>query len=96
MSKIESLKNHLASWMRVDTWDTLHPLDEERFHKALNACFRQFGPQISANEFEDAMLALLEQYHPTKMPIDRAERLHSWVLKAEVINSYLYDTRQLA
>ena len=91
MSKQESIKSHLSSWLRVSTWDTMHPLDQERFHKALGACFRELGPQIGFDEFEQAMVDLLNEFHPTSHPIDRSERVHPWAMKAEGIASYLFD-----
>lgn len=96
MSKHQSIKNHLAPWLRVSTWYTGHPLDEERFHKALGACFRDIGPSIAFDEFEQAMVELLEEHHPTSHATDSAERVHDWAAKAEVIGSYLFDNGQRA
>lgn len=32
---IDELKELLASWAKVPTWHTSHPLDEDRFNNAL-------------------------------------------------------------
>ena len=92
MTKHQTLKSHLDRWIRVSTWDTLHPRDEERFHRALAACFRDLGTGIAGDEFELAMLELLDEHYPTKEPLDRAPRVDRWVRKAESIGSYLFDT----
>lgn len=90
---IESVKRHLRSWMQVSTWNTSHPLDQQRFHRALHNCFREHGPGISSDVFEDAMLQLLDELYPTPHAVDRTERVRDWVLKAEAIDGYMYDIR---
>jgi hypothetical protein len=91
MNRHQSIKDHLTPWLRVSTWDSLHPLDQARFHKALGACFRALGPQIEFGDFEQAMTELLNELHPTSQPLDRSERVRSWAMKAEGIASYLFD-----
>lgn len=94
MSKHESIKNCLAPWLRVSTWDSLHPLDEKRFNIALAACFRVLGTSIAFDEFELAMTELLDEHHPTSSQASSSKRVHSWAIKAEVISSYLFDNEQ--
>lgn len=91
MSATETLKRHLTSWMQVSTWDTLHPLDQQRFHRALAACFDELGPGIDYDQFETAMLELLTELHPTSQPVDRSERIRLWAMRAEAIGCYLID-----
>lgn len=93
MSNITTIKQHLATWLRVDTWDTLHPLDMKRFHKALAACFKDLGPEIAFDDFYQAMVELLGEHHPTQQPVNREERVRPWALKAEAIASFLSDSR---
>lgn len=89
------LKEKLRPWIRVSTWDTGHPLDDERFHKALHDAFSSLGTSIHADDFEQAMLDLLNEIYPTKAPIDRSPRVERFVKIAERIGSYLHDTQHL-
>ena len=96
MSTNEVLKRHLTGWMQLSTWDTLHPLDQQRFHRSLAACFEELGPSIDFDQFEQAMLDLLAQLHPTSQPVDRSERVRFWAERAEAIGSYLFDNGRRA
>ena len=49
---LDQLKQCLRQWMQVSTWHTGHPLDEERFHKALHNAFSQVGLSISGDDFK--------------------------------------------
>ncbi|MCF5971450.1 hypothetical protein P2A63_20550 [Xanthomonas perforans] len=59
----DRLKAALDPWMRVETWHIFHPLDEQRFHRALAADFEVVGLPAESLEFETAMLALARKHH---------------------------------
>ena len=88
----EALKQALESWVRVSTWTSSHPLDEERFHKALYAAFEQAEQRITKEEFEQAMRELAAQYHPGILPEYLDEHVDEMAQRAEHISSYVFDT----
>jgi len=91
---IESLAKYLEAWMRADTWHTTHPLDEERFHKALANAISQLGSQISYEQFKDAMELLHEKYYPDKNIEKFQDDIDRYATNAEIIASYIQDTTQ--
>jgi len=89
---IEELAKSLKPWMQVDTWHTTHPLDSERFHKALSSTIDSHGCQISYDDFKDAMELLAEQLYPNKYEKSYLRRnIDDFASKAETITSYVYD-----
>lgn len=75
-------------FLRVETWHTTHPLDDERFHHALNEVVRHrdFVPSAMADYFRDYLGDKAARF---ENEIDRRE------IQAETIHSFLYDTRNL-
>lgn len=91
--EIESLADKLESWMQFDTWYTSHHLDEERFNKALQSAFREFGNSISFEQFKLAMEYLVSVGKVSKLePVYLKETIEDLARKGEIISSYLYDT----
>lgn len=88
---IESLAKSLEPWMRVDTWHTTHPLDEERFHKALSGALNEHGNQISYDDFKDAMEYLFEKLYPNRNLNNFQNEIERYAGNAETISSYQYD-----
>ena len=89
---IDDLAKHLEPWMRVETWHTTHPLDQERFHKALANAIRDLGTQITFDDFKDAMETLHEKHHSDKNIESFESDIDRYATNAESIASYLYDT----
>ena len=90
---IESLAKPLEPWMQVSTWHTTHPLDNERFYKALSNAFKEHGCQISYDEFKEAMEYLFEK-HYSDMNIESFEsKIERYAGNAENIASYICDTQ---
>lgn len=89
---IEHLANLLEPWMRAETWHTTHPLDQERFHKALANTIDQLGCQISYDEFKEAIELLFEKYHPEKNAESFESDIERHAASAENIASYIFDT----
>lgn len=89
----EKIIEGLRAWMKVSTWSTGHPLDQERFHLALKDVFDTCGLPISGDNFESAMRALAVelQYDYQLEYLD--QKLGHYAQLAENIGSYLYDTR---
>lgn len=89
---IEALANSLKPWMRVRTWDTEHPCDLERFHKALNSAIDLLGCQISYDDFRNAMELLSEQLYASKYNAEYLQKkINDSASRAETITSYIYD-----
>lgn len=88
----EELARALEPWMRIDTWHTSHPLDEQRFHKCLRTVEETFGTQVDYQDFKDAMEYIFESHHSAKLAIENFEqRIEEKAQQAEVIFSYLND-----
>ena len=90
---MDQLKNALRPWMQVDTWHTSHPLDEERFHKALKNAFSILGTGIDGGHFQEAISELADEYHPSLDPDYKENLVEDLSLRAEHIASYLHDTK---
>lgn len=90
---IKKLKNALEPWLRVSTWNTAHPLDDERFHKALKSAFDTLGTAISFDDFKEAMDQLAENFHPNMNETYRDELIDAFAKRAEQIGTYLFDNK---
>ena len=89
----EKIVEGLRSWMRVSTWDTHHPLDQQRFHHALKDVFDACGPSISGDEFESAMRELAAEFG-NRYPSEELDKIvNRYASTAENIGSYLHDNR---
>jgi len=78
--------------MKVDTWNSFHPLDEERFHKALKQVFSKLGTKIDEETFEEVILTLFDDLYPNWEPKDKCLLIELYSKKSANIASYLYDT----
>lgn len=88
--KTEQLADALVPWIRVDTWDTGHPMDDKRFHKALNSAFEDLGTALDAGDFEQAISLALDKHQPG-VRTRSAATIEKFAIRAEAIASYLYD-----
>jgi hypothetical protein len=92
---VEKLKEALRSWMKVETWHTNHPLDDERFHKALKNAFSELGTNIDGGSFEKVIRELADEYHPNWDQSYKDEAVNEFAIRAEHIASYLYDAKRI-
>lgn len=90
--KIRDLETALAPWMRHETWHTLAPMDEERFHRALYRAVVSLGTALDEGMFLEAIRNLVAVHHPKLLPEKRDEEAHYWARRAEQVVSYLRDT----
>jgi hypothetical protein len=88
---IDDLKIALKPWLRVETWHTSHPLDDQRFHRALKSAFDSLGTSIAYDDFKEAMEQLVNELHPKMQAKFRDELVENFAQRAENIGSYLYD-----
>jgi predicted outer membrane protein len=92
---IEKLASFLKPWMQVETWSTGHPLDSERFHKALKSAIQAHESTLSYGDIKEAMELLAEQLYPNKFDATYLEnKIDHYSSSAETITSYLYDTKK--
>ena len=92
---IDLLKQCLRQWIQNSTWYTGHPLDDERFHRALHRVFSQPGECIFGDHFRQAISELTTELYPTWEKSFRDEHTEEFARKAECISIYLSDTRNL-
>lgn len=90
---IQKLTDSLKPWLAPDTWHTGHPLDDQRFHKALKAAFDDQGIQISSDDFRQAIIQGLTDYRPGDVKA-YAEDIEGFAQRAEDIASYLFDIKR--
>lgn len=90
---MDKLKEALRPWMGIETWHTLHPLDEQRFHKSLKSVFTELGTSIDGSEFQEVMYELANEYHPDWNQGHKDKLILHFALRAESISSYLFDTK---
>ena len=80
----------LDSWLRVDTWDTHHPSDQERFYKAVYKLItlneKPIEPQFIRDYIVNSKLNNRNQEHVEKVAEIYTE-------KYDVIYSFLYENR---
>ena len=88
---IDDLKAALAPWLKVDTWHTSHPLDDQRFHRALKSAFDMLGTSIAFDDFKEAMVLLAKEYHPNMQASYLEELAEKFAQRAENIGGYLHD-----
>lgn len=90
---IENLASLLKPWMQVETWHTVHPLDSERFHKALKTAIEAHESTLSYDDIKEAMELLAGQLYVNKYEASfLEEKIDHYSSNAETITSYLYDT----
>ena len=86
---IEKLSLLLKPWLRVDTWHTGHPMDDQRFHRVLKAAFDELGVQISSDDFSKAIVACLKDV--SDGDVKRFETdVEEFAQRGEDIASYLF------
>jgi len=90
---MDKLKEMLRPWMQVETWHTNHPLDDKRFHNALQNVFNELGISIDGGNFEEAMYELADEYHPDMKQDYKEQLVNKFATRAEHIACYLYDTK---
>ena len=90
---IEKLKTALTPWLKVDTWHTSHPYDDERFHRALKSAFDLLGTSITFDDFREAIEQLVKEHHPNILVSNRDALVEKFAQRAEDIGSSLYDKK---
>lgn len=90
---IDALAKSMKSWVQVDTWHTTHPLDTERFNKAVAKAIADHGSQITYDDFKEAIERLVEQCHPEMAGKPYTEEaIERCAGNAEIIAGYVSDT----
>lgn len=77
--------------MQIDTWNSLHPLDEERFHEALKRIFSKSGTNIDEEDFEEVLTTLIIDLHSSWGSDEKIKHAKLYSKKAAHIASYLHD-----
>ena len=90
---IEKLVELLTPWLRVDTWHTFHPCDEERYHNALNEVFKNLGTGLDGELFSEAIHTALENVGSNLIPEYRNELVDKFAMRSEHIANYLHCTK---
>lgn len=87
---IEKLSLLLKPWLRVNSWYTGHPIDDQRFHRALKTAFDEIGVQISSDDFRQAIVACLKDQLPGNVNTFESY-IEEFAQRGENIASYLID-----
>jgi len=79
----------IKSWAGVSTWHTTHPLDQNRFSKAMHKLVSELGANLDIDAFENAL-----RRHAENNPAMLDESAHwdelitKFTIKAETIFTY--------
>jgi hypothetical protein len=87
------IRKALDPWMRVETWHTAHPLDEERFHRAVAVACKTFGTPLNASDIEDAIMELAKKYHGAFDTYHLYEMMGHYAQEAENLSMFVQNTR---
>ena len=85
----------IDKWVKVDTWHTGHPSDDERFHQLLAVAQAEGARNFDVEGFIDVATQLAKQHHPKMQDSFLSENINEKALQAEAIMSYIaYRDRQ--
>lgn len=90
--EIKNFEECINIWIKAETWHTNHPLDTERFHKAIHHIFMQNGTKLESEKFAKLLSEVLFEKYPNKNFI--AQQVESAKDTYEVIRSYLFDIKE--
>ena len=92
--ELEELTKTLAPWLKLESWDSESDADQARFNNALKQAFEKFGTGLTFEDFNEAILLGIQQFHP-KLEIDEdlSEFVEDFAQVAEEIGIYLRDTK---
>ncbi|HBN5788435.1 hypothetical protein [Enterobacter hormaechei] len=80
----------LDSWLRVDTWDTHHPSDQERFYKSVYKLITSNDKPIESQYVKDYILDYKNKFK-NQEHVERIAEIYTE--KYDVIYSFLFENR---
>ncbi|MBK5142882.1 hypothetical protein I2494_03980 [Budviciaceae bacterium BWR-B9] len=80
----------LDSWLRVSTWHTGHPKDDERFFKAIYQLIIRNEKMIEPDKVEGYILDTQKEMLAPSFLEDLA---HNYARKYDVIYSFIYENK---
>jgi hypothetical protein len=81
----------LDKWLRVSTWDTGHPKDDERFYKAVRETIALNDNQVLDQEEVHQHIV---DFHSDKVNISRIEKLaEDYSARFAVIVDFLFENK---
>ncbi|RZZ86968.1 hypothetical protein [Pseudoxanthomonas winnipegensis] len=92
MSK-DALLKALDPWMKVQTWHTAHPLDEQRFHRAVAIACKTVGTPLDAYDIENAIMHLAEKHHGAFEGHHLYDAMDHYAQEAENLSMYVKNTQ---
>lgn len=92
MSK-DALLKALDPWMKVETWHTAHPLDEQRFHRAVAVACKTVGTPLDAYDIENAIMHLAEKYHGAFEGYHLYDAMDHYAQEAENLSMFVKNTQ---
>ena len=92
--EINDFKECINIWIKAETWHTNHPLDTERFHKAIHHIFIQNGTKLESEKFAKLLSEVLFEKYPKINKDFIAQQVESANDTYEVIRSYLFDIKE--
>lgn len=82
----QKLHAAIEKWIKVETWHTSHPLDDERFYQLLSIAESE-GFDVAS--FIDVAMELGQRYYPTWQSSYLSDNVHDKASQAEAIMSYV-------
>jgi hypothetical protein len=82
-------RDAIDQWVKLSTWHTNHPSDDERFHSMLWVGENDGPSCFDASDFIDLVTELAHRYHPKLKSDYLIEHAAEKGVQAEIIMGYL-------
>jgi len=79
----------IEKWVKVETWHTDHPLDDERFYKLLAVAESEGAHSFDVEGFVDVASELAKRHHPEMQHEFLSNSVLEKGLQAEAIMGYI-------
>jgi hypothetical protein len=83
----KAVDRYFDQWIRVFTWDTMHPYDMERFYQFLKA-LKKYSRKYWAKGFHENIVKAAKDYHPNLDEKHITEMANFFIKKAETCFAY--------
>lgn len=90
---IQNIANEFYSWVKIDTWNSCHTLDQERFYSCLKKIFSKLGTNIDFEQFTEALTIVINDLRPNMYKKYKEEEITEYAKAAAAAADYLRFTK---
>ncbi|MDZ1466397.1 hypothetical protein ACNAT8_27785 [Klebsiella quasipneumoniae] len=80
----------LDSWLKVSTWDSLHPKDDERFYKAIYSMIMSNDELVDSNAVKNYILQFFGKTDENTYYLEKASLFAN---RYDVICNFIYENK---